>query len=394
MKVAVLSNVSRSAGGLFYAVCSLTKAIAAGDEEFLVVSDTDRFSREDAALWAPLRIAFYRGKGPLHWSRTIREVLDSQDRALVHLHGLWGGKQYEAWRWQRRTGRPVVVSPHGMLDPWAVNNSRWKKRLIGWAFADKALRSATVIHALCESEYESIRAYGLHNPVAVLPNGCELPSGEITGDEPGSRRKRLLFVSRLHPKKGLLHLMEAWGALKAQTDGWQLVIAGWDQGGHEEQVMAQCRQRGVEFVKLDRDADLTRLPSTPVVFAGPRFDSDKDYLMRHCDGFILPSFSEGLPMAILEAWSYRLPVIMTPQCNLPEGFSAGAAVRISPDPSSIADGIAAFLKLDDAGRIAMGERGRRLVEQQFSWNTIGKKMKTVYEWCLTGGTPPDCIRMK
>lgn len=370
MKVAVSSGVGRSAGGLFYAVSSLCKALDAGGTEVSVFGAGQGFCADDRAVWHPVPVETYRAFGPLSSSPGLRRLLAGSGAEVVHQHGIWLDDQWAALQWQKRTGRPVVLSPHGMLDPWAVRNAAWKKRIVGALFANESLRKATCLHALCRSELDAIRAYGLENPVAVIPNGVALPNLFSENLKPRTEKPTLLFLGRIHPKKGLKELIEAW----SQTPvGWRLVIAGWDDGGYEQGLRAQAA--GLDAIE----------------FVGPKFGQEKEALLRSADAFVLPSFSEGLPMSVLEAWSYGLPVAMTDFCNLPEGFQADAAVRIAPDPESIAQGLAQLAGMTERGRAEMGARGRALVERKFSWPGIAESMRQVYEWCINDGEKPACM---
>jgi len=377
MNVRVLSGVSRNEGGLFYSVRWLSQATRQLDVNIQLVSHIDEYTDEDLPLWSPIVVELYHGYGPLLGSFRLRSILRSSGADLLHVHGLWLDRQWAAFQWQKKTGRPVVISPRGMLDPWAVRNSAWKKKLVGALFANESLRSATCIHALCRSEADSIRAYGLKNPIAIIPNGVELPDLE---SPPGrADKKKLLFLGRIHPKKGLKELLEAWAMFQRQqgkrdTD-WKLMIAGWDDGGYESGLKQLAGQTGT----VDS-----------VEFVGPQFGADKDLLLRSVDAFILPSFSEGLPMSVLEAWSYGLPVIMTDQCNLPEGFEAGAALRVEPAVGAISDGLMQLADMEQGDLAAMGTKGRKLVERSYTWDQIATEMKAVYEWCL-GGDKPTCI---
>jgi len=303
---------------------------------------------------------------------------------VIHNHGLWMYPDIAARRAAQETGAPLLVSPHGMLDAWALRNSAWKKRLAGRLFTNKTLHRAACIHALCESEYRSIRRYGLRNPVCVIPNGVALPddvegakssAGRARTDEV---RKTLLFMGRIHEKKGLENLVRAWAALKASNGGWRLAIAGNDQFGHEGRL-----KRMVRDLALERD----------VFFTGPLLDSDKEAALARADAFVLPSYSEGLPMAVLEAWAHRLPVMMTSECNIPEGFEARAALEVRPHPESIAQGLQRLFAMDCEELQTMGNRGRALVEGTFSWPTVAARMMSVYRWLLEGGPLPDCVRL-
>ena len=222
----------------------------------------------------------------------------------------------------------------------------------------------------------------------------------------------LLFLGRIHPKKGLVGALRAWAELRNSPSAirdsaeWQFVIAGWDQGGHEAELKALSGELGLKVFTfqssvlsgLDDDLKLNsyklKTPSpeaedADVLFFGPAFGEEKDALLRSADAFVLPSFSEGLPMSVLEAWSYGLPVLMTPECNLPEGFASHAALEIRSGEGSFqgADfsfqhGLRALLEMSGAERGSMGMRGRRLVEDRFTWPKVAEQMMEVYESLL------------
>jgi poly(glycerol-phosphate) alpha-glucosyltransferase len=118
-----------------------------------------------------------------------------------------------------------------------------------------------------------------------------------------------------------------------------------------------------------------------VVFWGPAFGEEKAALLRSAEAFVLPSLSEGLPMSVLEAWAYGLPVVMTPECNLPEGFAIQAALEIrnAGMGDSKWEGLRAILEMDDGERREMGMRGRRLVEDRFTWPKVAGRMREVFE---------------
>jgi len=403
MRVGFLTaSVSRNGGGLFDAVRRLAAETASLPGTRLdVFGLEDANTRRDLAAWNGTRARAFavRGLRSFGYAPGLLPALEEAGPDLVHCHGLWMYPSAACLSWAKRTGRPYLVSPHGMLDRWALKNSTWKKRLAGWLYQDDHLRRAVAIHALCESEARAIRAYGLRNPVCVIPNGVDLPEEMSSiGDSPLSKgdspavstvghwgqspesdgAKVLLFLGRLHPKKGLPGLVRGWKLAQKQTKAlreWELVIAGWDQAGHQEDLERLCREQGIEGVR----------------FAGPQFGPDKAAVFQRAEAFVLPSFSEGLPMAVLEAWSYRLPVVMTPGCNLPEGFQAGAAIRVEPQSERIARGLTELAGMREAERRAMGRRGQRLVEEKFSWPKIARQMKGVYEWVLGGGPKPQFV---
>jgi poly(glycerol-phosphate) alpha-glucosyltransferase len=387
MKVGLLTaSISRQAGGLLGAVKALTENLSACGCDVEVFSVGDVFSAEDRCLWNASTITLATPLGPrsFGFGRELSGALRQANLDVIHTHGLWMYPSIAGMRWQAALKRPLVVSPHGMLDPWAVRHSALKKRLAGWLYENAHLRRAACLHALCEAELEAIRSYGLVNPVAVIPNGVDLPQRDDLMPPPGWAEcvphdaRVLLFLGRIHPKKGLVSLLHGWQQASAQGKGtpWHLVIAGWDQGNHQAELQALARQLGL---------------NGSVHFVGPQFHEEKDRSFARADAFILPSFSEGLPMAVLEAWSFGLPVWMTPGCNLPEGFAAGAARKMAPDAESIASELERLFALSDGELRAMGRRGRDLVEQRFTWPRAAARMVEVYAWVLGQGPKPDCV---
>jgi poly(glycerol-phosphate) alpha-glucosyltransferase len=314
------------------------------------------------------------GPRALGFAPGLAAALAGADADLVHLHGaLWRFPALAVSRAARRT--PVIVSPHGMLDPWAVRHGGLKKRLASALFVRRLLGRAVCLHSLCAEETAAIRAAGLAAPVCQIPNGVALPDlGTRTGvgsRQEGAERRQLLYLGRLHPKKGVHLLLEAWAEVMneglADRDGWRLLIAGWDEGSYEARLRRIVRERGLE---------------RQVRFLGQCDEAAKDALLRTVDGLVLPSRSEGLPQAVLEAWSYALPVLMTRRCNLPAGFAAGAALEIGCEPGAMAAPLRRFLKLSDAQRQAIGGRGRQLVSEHFAWAKVAAEMRAVYEWIL------------
>lgn len=372
----VTGSMSRIAGGLFTSVRKSALHLAEAGASVSVYALEDEHSARDMPEWEPLvpQVLVTRRFGPLPFAPELADRLARADHEVLHLHGIWQPQSLTVNRWKRSTGRPVMISPRGMLDPWALSNSAWKKKIAGALFENRNLREADCLHALNDSEASAMRSYGLTNPIAVIPNATDLP--EIAPRQVRAGRKTLLFLGRIHPKKGLAELVTAWGAAQARLrDEWQLAIAGWDDGGHLKALRTQIAQAGLD---------------DSITILGPAFGEAKDGLLRKADAFVLPSYSEGLPMSVLEAWAYRLPVLMTAECNLPEGFAAGAAAKIFTDPAAMARSLDANLLETDLA--AMGEAGRALAEDRFSWPRIARENLHVYRWLVHGGERPACVR--
>ncbi len=379
------SSVSRKAGGIFAAVKDLSLALARRDDaEVAVLGLEDEFTARDLPEWEPLRPKVFPARGPLGFgfSPPLKKALLSEGADVVHQHGIWMYPSLACLAWASASGKPYIVSPHGMLDPWALRLSAWKKRIASFLFQRKHLERAACIHALCRPEAEAVRAFGLANPVCVVPNGVVLPDESEALPpplwSPSDDRKVLLYLGRIHPKKGLAELLKGWAeAVRGRpAPSWRLVIAGWDQGGHLDELKALAEQKGI---------------TDDVEFIGPLFGESKDASFAGASAFALPSHSEGLPMTVLEAWSHRLPVLMTDACNLPEGFERSAAMRTEPNASSVAGTLLRLFDTPDSELSAMGERGRKLVEERFTWEKVAVDMATVYDWLAGGGDPPPCV---
>lgn len=376
----VTASVSRKGGGIQEVVRRSAIELHRRGSNVSVFGLRDEHADEDCEAWKPVVVSIFQQRGykPFGYAPDLLSALCSADPDVLHNHGLWMYPSVASVKWSKLTHRPYLISVHGMLDPWAVTHSYWKKKLASLMYEHRHLTQAACLHALCSAEADAIRRYGLSNPLSVIPFGIDPPLlglGETTRHE-----KALLFLGRLHPKKGLMNLLMAWKRLQYDRTpavaGWELWIAGWDQGNHEQALRTYALENGMEC---------------SVRFLGPKFGRDKDLLLRSVGAFVLPSFSEGLPVSVLEAWAYGLPVVMTKECNLPQGFSAQAAICIDTTSTGMARGLRDIMSLSTDDRMAMGIRGRQLVEQQFSWASYAERMSSVYAWMSGAGPRPECV---
>lgn len=381
MKVGmVTASVSRKGGGIQEVVRRSALELHRRGSMVSVFGLSDEHIDQDRESWRPVAVSVFQQRGykPFGYAPELLPALRSAAPDVLHNHGLWMYPSVASVTWSKLTHRPYIISVHGMLDPWAVTHSYWKKKLASLLYEHRHLTHAACLHALCSAEADAIRRYGLSNPLCLIPFGIDLPLLALAGST--RHEKVLLFLGRLHPKKGLMNLLMAWQRLQhdrmPETTGWELWIAGWDQGNHEQALRTYSREHGLD---------------SSVRFLGPKFGEDKDTLLRSVGAFVLPSFSEGLPVSVLEAWAYGLPVVMTKECNLPQGFSSGAAICIDTSASGIARGLSDLMALSSKDRTAMGMCGRQLVGQQFSWSSYVDHMSSVYAWLGGAGPRPDCV---
>jgi poly(glycerol-phosphate) alpha-glucosyltransferase len=312
--ICLLESVSRSDGGIFEAECALQRELHLGQGvQVDVVGMEDRFSSEDASRWLPLKPKAVKVKGPgaFGYSPDLLPALNPK-ADLLYAATLWKYPSWAALQWAERTGKPMMVAPHGSLDAWALRNAAWKKLIAAALFKNRQLNKAACLRALCQSEADAFRAYGLTQPIAIIPNGVEIPEGDLKKPEAGNLkpetggRKTLLFLGRIHPKKGLPNLIRAFaqsrGSRVEGREPWQLVIAGWDQGGHEAELIQLCEELGLKSAVTDAeqrpgqlklkiegerralDARHSSLDSA-VLFFGPAFGRDKESCPPSVRGF-------------------------------------------------------------------------------------------------------------
>lgn len=382
MKVVYLTITnSRKAGGLYNSVRNLARSVMKLNTcDVCILSHNDEFSKDDIYAYKGIPMEFYNIHGPSNFSFTID--LESKLRSLmptiIHQQGIWTFTSLVNVIYRRHYKKKCVIAPRGMLDPWAVHNSGWKKKIVGYLFEYRNLRSADCIHALCQSEYESIRKFGLKNPVAIIPNGITMP--QISRYEREHEKKILLFIGRIHPKKGIKELIMGLKMVKERNpalfNSWEIHIAGWDQNGHLNEL-----KHLVEIYTLANE----------VKFVGSLYGEAKERALCQANAFILPSFSEGLPMSVLEAWAYELPVVMTDYCNIPEGFNYKCAVRVEPTPEDIYQKLILLFQLSDAELRCMGQRGKELVSQSFTWDVVARQTLELYHYLLGVGSKPSFV---
>lgn len=373
------SSLSNAAGGIYgvqkshakYCQSLGVQVIAAGIEDSRWSSDRHDWQGIDASVFPSIFPKFYRRSSGL--ANFVNEKGSAID--LVHLHGLWHYPSFLTRRLQTRFKKPSIVSPHGMLEGWALQNSSWKKRLVLLLFERKMLETATCIHALNENELNDIRKLGLRNPVCILPNGVE----DRVSCFALPRKQEVIFIGRLHPKKGLVNLINAWSTMPEDIlKAWHLRIIGWDDGGHERELESLVRTMSLEG---------------SVSMNGPLFGAEKQKVLDEARLFILPSKSEGLPIAVLEAWESGLPVIMTQQCNLDIGFRSGCAIQVDITSDSIAQGLLKFFAKTENEQAEMGRQGMRLVADNFTWPRIAEQLLSVYQWIVKGDCRPSCVHL-
>jgi glycosyltransferase involved in cell wall biosynthesis len=303
--------------------------------------------------------------------------------SVLHLHGLWQKHGRVGARLARKHRVPYLVAAHGMADPWALRQKAWKKRLYGRLVEDRNLRHAACLHALAVSEVESLRAIAPRTPIALVPNGVDLrPFADLPSraafDEghPKLRGKfLLLFFGRLHAKKGLDLLARSLASITRAHPEVHLLLAGKDDRALGP-FLAEMRLAGLE---------------ERLTILGHVAGEEARRIWGAADAFVLPSYSEGFSMSVLEALAARVPAVVTTACNFPELRDSRAAVTVDPTAEDVTRGLQEMLEMSASERAAMADRGRMLVESGYGWTTQGLKLAAVYRWLSGGGDAPECV---
>ena len=311
------------------------------------------------------------------WEGAGRSGLDCailNSPSLLHDHGLWLPSNHASATAARRAGIPLVVSPRGMLEPWAVNHKRLKKWLAWHLYQRRDLASAALLHATSEAEAEGFRGLELRQPIAVIPNGVDLPP-PCTRLERQEGLRTALFLSRLSVKKGIPHLLEAWAQVR--PEGWRLRLVGPSENGHRAEMERLARALGLDDVAFEDP-----------VYGDARWDVYAD-----ADLFVLPTLSENFGLVVAEALAAGVPVITTkaaPWAAL-EAHRCGWWVDIGVEPLA-----AALVQATSASPDVlheMGARGRAYVEAHLGWGRIAESMETAYRWLLHGGPVPNGVHL-
>ncbi|MBK1856542.1 glycosyltransferase [Verrucomicrobiaceae bacterium 5K15] len=297
---------------------------------------------------------------------------------VVHDHGVWLPLNHQIAKAARRASCKRVVSPRGMLEPWAINHKKWKKRLAWWLYQHRDLETAVLFHATAESEAGQFRRLGLEAPITVIPNGVAVPCD--TGQTPEDRNQSetgervALFLSRVHPKKGLPMLIDAWA--KVKPEGWRMRVVGPDEDGHLHELKQRVEEAGL---------------SDCWDFDEPLDGDDKWKAYRAADLFILPTHSENFGIVVAEALGCGVPVITTHGTPWQSLEREGSGWWVPVNETAIADALRDAISRPKAELLAMGERGRAMVVKDFGWERIAAQMAASYQWILGKGEKPGCI---
>ena len=375
----VLSHIDPAYGGLSSSVPPLGAALTIHGLEIAVAAFCNSGERFLPADLEVDQVSFWPA-GRRSWLNP--QIRNAFRRAVgecdgVHIHGLWEQSTAQAAATARALGVPYILSAHGMLEPWALAQGRLKKLVYATLIERKNVAQAACLHALTHAEAQQYRNFGARNPIAVIPNAVSIPFVKqadffLRRFPQLLHRRIVLFLGRLHTKKGLDLLVDSWAQLSSRWPEAVLVLAGPDADGTGKRLEGEVVKRGL---------------GESVVFTGMLDAESKWSALAAAEGFILPSFSEGLSVGVLEAMGMGVPVIVSEGCNMPEVQSNGAGWIVKPEQGSVTSALREFLENSAVTNHDIGLCGAKLIRARYSWTTIGTQMSDLYAW-LQGGAKP------
>lgn len=295
---------------------------------------------------------------------------------IVHGHGIWQMPVHYMSEIAREKNIPYLISPRGMLEPWSLSQKSVKKKLAMLLYQRKDLANAACIHATSKMEAENIRKLGFNNPIAVIPNSIEIEP-LLERQKPKGAKRKVFFLSRIHRKKGIELLLEAWSKIDYSTrSNWIVEIVGNGDEGYIHQL-----KKRIASLNLQQEISIL----------GPQFDKDKQNSFLSSDLFVLPTFSENFGLVIAEAMSYGLPIITTKGTPWQEldTHNAGWWIDIGVEP--LMKTLVEAMNMKPGELELKGKNGRKLVEQNYNIEVVSTQMIALYNWILGKGTKPDFV---
>lgn len=299
----------------------------------------------------------------LRWFSMLKEFrtfLLYEQPDIVHINGIWSPQNWGFQKKAQELGIKVILSPHGMLEPWIMNQNPWKKNLGLFLYQKRAIQNARFLHATAEMEAVNIQSLGFKTPICIIPNGIDL--NDIKDFKRQYGTKKIVFLSRIHPKKGIEILLEAWR--NCDTNGWKLEIAG----NGDENYKRLLSQSASDLKNVD--------------FVGAKYGEDKWDFLRSADVMVLPTHSENFGIVIAEALALGVPVITTegtPWEDL-DIYDCGWWINLSV--SNLEKCISKVINTSADELEKMGRNGRKLIAEKYEIKNVANKITDLYKQTL------------
>lgn len=353
-------SIDKSSGGVGTYMQQLTKYLGKLCELHVV---THRSANELILENCTIHYIDYKWKPWNNCKKEFLDLINTIDSDVFHTNSCWMPVSALTAIWAHSAGYKVVYTPHGMLEPYSIRRHYWTKKLPAiLMFQKKGLQVCDLIHATADTEKENLLKLAWNKNVNVIANCVQIE--EIEMKSSWKRKKRVLFLSRVHPKKGIEFLIKAIGRLQDKFIDYTFIIAGPGESSYVQELKKLAQKNGVAM---------------QFHFIGPVYEQDKWSLYREADVFVLPTWSENFGIVVPEALASGTPVITTygtPWSELNE-FNCGWCTEIGTEATMKA--LEKFLQCSESELERMGRKGRELVENKYTGSVIAKQFITMYE---------------
>ena len=294
---------------------------------------------------------------------------------LIHQHGIWLTNSLLTIQLKNKYSIPTIIQPHGFLEPYSFSISKIKKRIVWNLFEKRNLKNADVLVACSKKEAINLKKIFPHSTIAIIPNGVSTEFFLAKNSVQFKDSKIMLFLSRIHPSKGLERfLLEVYKLGKNYFKDWHIIIAGNDELNHTEYL-----------VKLATDLEIDELISFP----GPKYKQEKIDLISNADIFILPTFTENFGIVVAESLARGVPVMTTTGAPWSDLIKNKCGFWVDNSPEGIREGLMSVMGTSESELRKMGERGKRLIKNKYLWPSVNETTNKLYQWLLFKGEKPD-----
>jgi len=315
-------------------------------------------------------------KNILGYSSAFKRNLMKVSYDIFHCHSIWDLSIHQAAVLARKLNKPYIISTRGMLEPWSLTQSLVKKRLAMRLYQDIDIKNASCIHVTAQSEAENIRALGYLNPIAIIPNGINLDNYPHYTKKIRTKKK-VLFLSRIHVKKGLENLIAAWALLDNNiVKDWHVEIIG---NGKLDYIISLRKK--IEKLGLE----------TSIKVLDPVFGDDKIKAYQSADLFVLPTYSENFGIVIAEALASSLPVITTQGAPWEELNTKNCGDWIEVGVQPLKESLSKMLVKPESELAQMGRNGRKLIEEKYGIDAVANSMYELYQWICYKKSKPKFV---